>query len=201
MSRKIIGLIGIVFTALTFAGESQAAPNTTQRIENSAIVDAPIKEVWEAWTTSEGLPTFVGLDAAVEAKPRGVFRIVFQPDGNDPIARGVDGTIIAIEPMKMLSVTWMTPMHMPELTGNSTSLVLYFDEINNGTQTRVRLYNSGYGVGPKWVEAYEYNLKGWDRVLSTLEYRFETGPIDWEWAIKEMKKGAGWPWWRENRRK
>ena len=170
-------------------------------IENEATVNASLKEVWEAWTTSSGLPTWVGLGADVDARPRGVFRVVFQPDQTDPVARGNDGTIIAIEPMKMLAVTWMTPMHISELTGNSTSLVIYFDELNEGQQTRVRLINSGYGIGEKWEEAYAYNVKGWDRVLSSLEYRFETGPIDWDWALKEMKKGQGWPWWRENRNK
>lgn len=190
----------VAVVALAFSAPLSAF-EIPKPIENSAIISAPLEEVWDAWTTSSGLPTWVGLGAEVDAKPRGVFRVTFQPDQADPIARGNDGTIVAIEPMKMLSVTWMTPMHMSGLTGNSTSLVIYFDELNDGKQTRVRLINSGYGIGSEWDEAYAYNVKGWDRVLSSLEYRFETGPIDWDWALKEMKKGKGWPWWRENRNK
>lgn len=168
-------------------------------IENSAVINAPINEVWAAWTTPEGVPTFLGFAADVHPQPRGVFRVVFAPEKSTPLERGNDGIVVAVEHQRMLSVTWMTPMHMPNLKGNSTSLVLYFDQIDDGRRTLVRLINSGYGSGPEWQAAYQYNIKGWDRVLSALEYRFETGPIDWTWAMAELKSKGVFPWWREVR--
>ena len=166
-------------------------------IEVSALIEAPIKDVWNAWTTSAGLPTFMGLQAEIDAKPRGVFRVTFELDKETPLDRGNDGIVVAVEPLSMLSVTWMTPMNMPTLRGNSTNLAIYFESMDEGRRTRVRIVNTGYGVGPDWAAAYQYNVRGWARVLTALDYRFKTGPINWEWAIKELKKTGAWPWARK----
>ena len=166
-------------------------------IEVSAIVEAPVEEVWKAWTTSEGIPTFMGFGAEVDARPRGVFRVIFNVDKSALLDRGNDGIIVAIEPMSMLSVLWMTPMNMPNLRGNSTSLMIYFQKIDDGKRTLVRIVNAGYGLGPDWAAAYQYNVRGWDRVLQGLQYRFKTGPIDWKWAMEEFRKTGAFPWWRK----
>lgn len=160
---------------------------TVPPISRSVVVDAPVAEVWEAWTTSKGIPTFMGLDAEVDPRPRGAFRVLFDRKGTTPIGRGNDGQILALEPMKMLAITWMTPMFMPELTGQSTAIDLRFAPLCDGRKTRVDLTNSGYGSGPKWREAYAYNSKGWVTVLSRLAYRFKYGPIDWSTFAQDSK--------------
>lgn len=160
---------------------------TSVPINRSVIVDAPISEVWKSWTTSAGVPTFMGLDAEIDLRPRGTFRVLFDRAGTSPIGRGNDGQILAFEPMKMLSITWMTPMFMPELSGESTSIVLRFMPLCKGSKSRVDLVNSGYGSGPKWREAYAYNSKGWVTVLSRLAYRFKYGPINWDTFQEESK--------------
>ncbi len=156
--NKFITILGAglaIYTAITFTARADSLlPALPAPIENSAIVDAPIEDVWKAWTTSGGPPTFVCFGAEIEAKPGGVYRVICNVDGKTPLDRGNDGRVVAIELLKMLSVTWMTPMHMQSLRGNSTSLVLYFEKIDDGKRTRVRLVNSGYGVGPDWAEAY-----------------------------------------------
>lgn len=173
----------LVACAPAWAGEDF----TTRPINRSVVVDAPVAEVWRAWTTSKGVPTFMGLDAEVDLRPRGTFRIVFNRAGKTPVERGNDGQILAFEPMEMLSITWMTPMFMPELSGQSMNLVLRFMPLCGGSKTRVDLVNSGYGSGPKWREAYAYNSRGWVIVLSRLSYRFKYGPINWD-TFKEDSK-------------
>jgi uncharacterized protein YndB with AHSA1/START domain len=163
-------------------------------IEASTIVAASPAEVWAAWTTSSGVPTFLGLGAEIDARPRGVFRVAFDLTKTAPLDRGNDGIVLAVQPQRMLSVSWMTPMHMASLRGNSTLLTIYFEPTDDPRQTRVRVVNSGYGVGEVWAAAHAYNVKGWQRVLSALEYRFRTGPIDWDWAMAEMRKSGRWPW-------
>jgi uncharacterized protein YndB with AHSA1/START domain len=163
-------------------------------IEASVLVPAPIEDVWNAWTTSQGVPTFMGLGAEIDARPRGVFRVAFDLARTAPLDRGNDGIVLAVEPQRMLSVSWMTPMHMANLRGNSTLLTVYFEKLDDPGSTRVRIVNSGYGVGDDWAAAHAYNVNGWPRVLSALEYRFRTGPIDWDWAMREMRKSGRWPW-------
>jgi uncharacterized protein YndB with AHSA1/START domain len=194
---KTLGVGLAICTAITFTARADSSPPALLApIENSAVVDAPIEDVWKAWTTSEGPPTFVCFGAEIEATPGGVYRVICNVDGKTPLDRGNDGRVVAIEPMKMLSVTWMTPMHMQSLRGNSTSLVLYFEKIDDGRRTLVRLVNTGYGVGEEWDAAYQYNVRGWDRVLSALEYRFKNGPIDMKWAATQLKDTGKMPWWR-----
>lgn len=129
----------------------------------------------------------MGLGAEIDLRPRGAFRVIFNRTGKSPLERGNDGQILAFEPMEMLSITWMTPMFMPELSGESTNIVLRFIPLCEGSKTRVDLVNSGYGSGPKWREAYAYNSKGWVTVLSRLAYRFKYGPINWDTFELERK--------------
>lgn len=170
-------------------------------IRNAAVVEAPVEQVWQAWTTRDGVKSFLGLDGEVEARPGGLFRVIYQPGAATPQARGNDGRVLAIEPMRMLSVTWMTPMHMKALAGQSTVLTLYFSPVDGGRRTRVELINTGYGTGALWREAHAYNVKGWDRVMSGLEARFRHGPLPWDRLISGLKAGGGLPYWREHLRK
>ncbi|MCU0760317.1 MAG: SRPBCC domain-containing protein [Steroidobacteraceae bacterium] len=162
-------------------------------IEASIVVDAPLDEVWEAWTTSAGVPTFLGFEAQVEARPRGTFRVTFERAKSEPLDRGNDGMVLAIQPRRMITISWMTPMHMASLRGQSTLLAIYLDPLGE-RRTQVRIVNTGYGTGPEWSAAYDYNVRGWRNVLKALEYRFRNGPIDWDVAMKHRKERGRWPW-------
>ena len=175
----------LLLLAVAPAAASEVA--TASPIHRSVVVDAPAADVWKTWTTSEGVPTFMGLGAEIDLRPRGAYRVLFDRAGKTPLERGNDGQILAFEPMEMLSITWMTPMFMPELSGQSMSIVLRFMPLCGGRKTRVDLVNSGYGSGPKWRDAYAYNSRGWVTVLSRLAYRFKYGPINWETFATDSK--------------
>ena len=48
-------------------------------LHKEVIVKAPIADVWNAWTTTEGIKTFFAPDAHVEARPDGPFEIYINP--------------------------------------------------------------------------------------------------------------------------
>jgi uncharacterized protein YndB with AHSA1/START domain len=169
---------------------------TRQPIINHAIVGAPVAEVWEAWTKSEELTKFVGRGAEIDPRPRGLFRVVFFPERVSPVDRGNDGLILSLEPQRMLTFTWMTPLNMKGLRGNSTVVSLHFTPLD-ATTTRVDLLNTGYGQGEEWQAAYDYNVKGWDRILAALEYRFKIGKaIDREAELEKMRTTGRMSYWR-----
>ncbi len=170
-------------------------------IENRVIVNAPLDKAWALWTDPIRLPEFMGFGATIEARPGGAYQVVFVPDAPDALSRGNDGRIIAIEPRSMLSFTWMTPMHMAALHGNSTVVTLYFTPLEGGARTQVDLVNTGYGTGDDWRAAYEYNVGGWDRVLAHFQYAAEVGPIDWTQRARDLKRDGTLPMWREFKRK
>lgn len=192
-------LAGLIALLLCAAAGAKADGFDLKPIINGAIIDAPVADVWEAWTTTQGVTSFMAPGAEIEGHVGGVYRAIFYPQAIRPIDRGNDGRIIAMEQHKFLAFSWMTPLHMEELKGNSTVILVYFFE-ESPTRTRVDLVNVGYGQSDLWRKAYDYNVKGWDRILSGLEYRFEAGPINWEARIQEFKSGKGISYWREKRR-
>jgi uncharacterized protein YndB with AHSA1/START domain len=192
----------MIIAAVPVSAETRSKADTVQQtlpvISNSAILNAPIKKVWEAWVTREGMESWLSPAAEIDPRPGGVYRAIYFPAATRPVDRGNDGKIIAMETEKMLSITWMTPIPIAELKGNSTTLVAYFHAIAPD-RTRVDIYNFGYGQSESWKRAHDYNVKGWDRILSALEYRFEHGPMDWEKRVTELKETGRISYWRENR--
>lgn len=186
--------------AMTLAEPWTILSHTPPPITNYAIVDVTIEEAWRLWTDDSAIGNFMGFEAQIDLRPGGVYRVYFVPTAPTPVERGNDGKIVAIDPMRMLSITWMTPMHMTELRGNSTSLVLYFTAIDGGKRTRVDLINTGYGTSQAWRDAYDYNVKGWDRVLSHFQYATNIGPIDWQQRAKDLKRDHTLPMWRSHMR-
>ena len=53
-------------------------PDRVQRHE--VIVDAGIDEVWNAWSTTEGVKSFFAPGANIDAVPDGPYEIFFMPD-------------------------------------------------------------------------------------------------------------------------
>lgn len=194
-----------IVAALFVSGAAQQTPQTaslpfyTQPIKNSATLNVSVRDLWEAWTTNEGAQAWLAPAVEIDGRPGGVYRAIYNTLATRVIDRGNDGKIIAMEQEKLLVITWMTPLHMQELKGNSTVVVVHFHDLGPN-RSRVDILNTGYGQGPLWEAAYSYNVKGWDRILSALEYRFDAGPMDWPGRVKELKETGKISYWRENRR-
>ncbi|HZH98903.1 MAG TPA: SRPBCC domain-containing protein, partial [Fimbriimonadaceae bacterium] len=63
-----------VFIAVFAAGASHAAE---RMIAKSVDVQAPVAEVWKAWTTPEGLKKFMGIESAIELNHGGKYEWYF----------------------------------------------------------------------------------------------------------------------------
>jgi uncharacterized protein YndB with AHSA1/START domain len=144
------------------------------------IVKADVNEVWQAWTTEEGIKSFFAPDCKLDLRVLGSYDIYFNPEG-PPGQRGAEGNVIlAIQPLKMLSFTWNAPPHLPNVRQQRTSVVVRFKALGEG-QTKVTLTETGWGEGDEWDKAFAYFSSAWqDVVLQRLKYRFEVGPVDWK---------------------
>jgi uncharacterized protein YndB with AHSA1/START domain len=152
--------------------------NKDRVIQKSVVVAAGIDDVWDAWTTEAGIVSFFAPACNIDVRVDGPYEILFDP-GAEPGSRGAEGCrVMAVEPKKMLTFTWNAPPHLSEVRKQWTHVVVRFEE-TGGSTTRVSIWHDGWGEGGEWDQAFDYFMRAWAVVLSHLEYRFSTGPVDW----------------------
>ena len=150
----------------------------------TATVKATVDEVWNAWTTTEGIQSFFAPEARVEARPGGPFEVYMNPYAKPGMKGADDMVFLALQEKQMLSFTWNAPPHLPEVRRQRTSVTVRMKPAGEGA-TEVRLVHSGWGDGGQWDQAFAYFDRAWGNVLANLEKRFATGPVDWtEWRAK-----------------
>jgi uncharacterized protein YndB with AHSA1/START domain len=143
-------------------------------------VPAPLPAVWEAFSTSAGLSTWLGPNATVDLRPGGDWLVHF-PNGSTG-----GGTILSFIPQKEIVLSALAPDHFPAVRAKRTHAVFQFEP--RGDATVVRLTQSGWQQGPEWDHAYEYLVAGNAQLLSMLHHRFLEGPIDWKKAFADSAK-------------
>jgi len=146
-------------------------------------VPASPEQVWQAWTTVEGIRTFFAPDGRIERRPFGAYEMYFNLQA-EPGSRGGEGMVIlACQAPNMLSFSWNAPPDLPTVRGQVTHVVVRIEAAGDG-HSRVSLLHDGWGDGGEWDKAFEYFSIVWKKVvLSRLKYRFSVGPIDWDKAI------------------
>lgn len=147
-------------------------------IRKEATISAPVHEVWQCWTTSAGMKSFLA-DASVELRVGGPFEIYFDSQAAEG-QRGSEGcNILSYEPEKMLSFSWNAPPKFGSLREKRTWLVLHL-EPHGGHATRVTLVHLGFAeqaaADPDnregWSEVRAYFDNAWPMVLGALQDHF-----------------------------
>lgn len=139
-------------------------------IVKTARIDAPVADVWAAWTTSAGLKTFLGIDSAIELRSGGKYEFYFGPPASAP-NRGSEGcTVLSYLPQRMLSFTWNAPPSFPAIRalGPTTFVVLEFTAAGDRA-TDLRLTHLGWREGEDWNAVYAYFNQAWGMVLGALQ--------------------------------
>ena len=152
-------------------GDVPAASASPQQLVIEVEVPAQLSEVWKAFSTSDGLSTWLTPNAVVDLKPGGEWT-AHLPGGSTG-----GGTIVSFVPEKELVLAAMAPDQFPHVRSERTRAVFQFEA--KGGSTVVRLTQSGWKSGPEWTRAYEYLVAGNAQLMATLHHRFVSGPIDW----------------------
>jgi uncharacterized protein YndB with AHSA1/START domain len=156
---------------LLFAQNAPAPAVTDLSLVIEVLVPAPPSEVWKAFTTQQGLSTWLAPDVTVDLRPGGDWIVHF------PGSTG-GGTILSFVPETELVISALAPDRFPNVRAARTRAVFSFKPLAGGTL--VRLTQTGWQSGPEWDQAYEYLIAGNAELLATLHRRFVNGPIDWK---------------------
>jgi PTH1 family peptidyl-tRNA hydrolase len=156
-----------------------SAPPKERRIRKQVVVPAPVEQVWDAWTTTDGARAFFAPEANIELREDGPYELYFRPDA-PPGERGAEGCkVISFEAPNRLSFTWNAPPEIPEVRRGEPTRVDVALRPAGRDRTRVALTHSGWGEGAAWDEAYAYFDRAWGKVLDDLRARFADGPLEW----------------------
>jgi len=184
--------IAFTFSALLalcggFACNPAAAQMAEERrVVKEAVVKAPVAEVWKAWSTSEGITSFFGPGAVVEARPGGLFEVHMNPFAEPGMKGADDMRVLAVQENRMISFTWNAPPHLPEARKQRTVVIVRMQP-QGDNETFVRLTHVGWGDGGEWDKTHAYFDRAWGNVLKNLEKRFVEGPVDWKPWLERIK--------------
>lgn len=147
--------------------------NSERSISKTALVRAPIADVWEAWTTDAGIRSWLVADSRIELRVGGPYEWFFlSPDAPE---RGSEGCqVIGFQAPTMLTFTWNAPPHLPQARAQRTVCLLRLRDAGPDL-TQVELTELGWGDGGQWDEAFGYFDAAWQRVLDRLVAHFASG--------------------------
>ena len=168
--RRIVALtVALAFAVTaTASGAQSLAPD----IVVTKTIDAPIAEVWKAWTTAEGIESFFAPKAAkVEPWPGGAFELWFGVTLSEG-TRGSEGCRVhSVRPMEQFVFEWNAPPTIPAIRHLRTLVYLDFKPLGD-SRTELTLRNFGYGDGEDWAKNKAYFQRAWPAVMANLEKRF-----------------------------
>jgi uncharacterized protein YndB with AHSA1/START domain len=177
MRTLCIGLVAVA--AIAFGQNAEkvtgaASPDKALTLE--VTVPAPRAAVWKAFTTSDGLSTWLTPGAVVDLRTGGEWTAHF------PGGKTGGGTILSYIPEEEIVLSAMAPEQFPTVRAERTTVRFHFQA--KGDSTVVQLVQTGWKSGEEWDKAYEYLVVGNAQLLATLHRRFVSGPIDWvkEWG-------------------
>ena len=158
--------------AFTLFVASAHAQSLAPDIVVTRIINAPVADVWQDWTTAAGIESFFAPKAArVEPVPGGAFELWFGVN-NAEGSRGSEGCLVhSVKPMEQLVVEWNAPPDLPTIRKLRTLVYLDFKPID-GNRTELTLRNFGYGEGADWAKTKAYFDRAWPAVIGNLEKKY-----------------------------
>jgi uncharacterized protein YndB with AHSA1/START domain len=182
-SMKIVMLLaaaGIVWAQSAVKVVKQGTPEKALIFE--ITIPAARAAVWQAFSTSAGLSTWLTPGAVVDLRKGGEWTAHF------PGGKTGGGTILSFVPEREIVLAAMAPEQFPTVRAERTTA--RFEFIASADSTVVRLTQTGWKTGEEWDKAYDYLAQGNAQLLETLRRRFVSGPIDWEkeWGLPKSGK-------------
>jgi uncharacterized protein YndB with AHSA1/START domain len=161
----------LAFVALVRGAHGQ------QPLVTEGVVSAPLDSVWNAFTTSAGLESWMAAHASFDLRIGGTMQAVYAPEGKLGDASTIENTILAYEPSRMLALkVSRAPAGFPFPNAiGSMWTVIYFEEID-ARKTRIREVGMGFGTDEESQRMRQFFDRGNAVTLAALQKRFGSTP-------------------------
>lgn len=159
--------------AATKADDMLNLATADQPLVHTALIDAPVKDVWKAFTTTEGIKSWMVAEGDVDLRIGGKFRTGYQPgtDLNGPNA--IENTILAFDPERMVTIqNTKAPEKFPfKKAISEVWTVVYFEPVGD-KQTRVTSRMLGYRQEEEFIKMRRFFMDGNKQTLEELAKHF-----------------------------
>ena len=165
---------GIVVLALVLAAASLPAVGAEETpLVHEGIVAASVAEVWGAFTTKEGLESWMVAHSEIELKVGGRMRTHYDPQGKLGDSKTIENTIICYDPRRMLSIKVSKPPEdFPFANAVKTMWTVIYFEADSPQTTRVRIVGLGFGDDEESQKMRAFFDRGNAFTLKKLQERF-----------------------------
>ena len=161
----------LMFLLVLLPGSFRAQDDT--RLVHEGLVNAPVDRVWAAFTTTEGLESWMAAHAAIELKIGGKMKTQYDPRGTIDDAKAIENTILSYEPMRMLSFrVTKAPDAFPFPNAIKNMWTVVYFEAQGEKATRVRGVSMGFGNDDESKKMREFFNRGNAITLDHLQKRF-----------------------------
>jgi uncharacterized protein YndB with AHSA1/START domain len=142
-------------------------------VVTEGLVNASAGEIWRAWTTPDGMRSWLAPVADIDLRIDGLMRTNYNPNGKLEDDGTIENRILAFDPEHMFAIkVAKAPKSFPfPIAVQKMWTVVYFTEQGTG-QTLVRAVGHGFTDDPESTRMREFFQKGNDFTLSELRKRF-----------------------------
>lgn len=113
---------------------------------HEGIVNAPLNQVWAAFTTKAGLESWMAAHAEIDLVIGGMMKTQFDPQGTTDDAGAIANTILSYEPGRMLSFKVARfPLGFPFPSAIRNMWTIVYFEAQGENATRIREVCLGFG--------------------------------------------------------
>ena len=175
---------------------AQLAAGQTTPLVSEAVVAAPVEKVWAAYTTSEGLMSWMVPHAEVDLRIGGKMRTTYNKEGTLGDAGTIENTILAYEPLRMITIkNTRAPETFPfKQAIEKMWTVVYFEPLAPD-RTRVRAVGLGFSEDQESQQMRQFFERGNTLTLRKLQEHFgvpTTRPAEETLALARRLVGGAW---------
>ncbi len=138
-----------VFKAATQTPRAAADDNGMKPgsfVRHEAVVDAPVAECWNAWTTKDGLESWMVAHASFDLRVGGKMITHYDPKGVLGDEGTIENTILSYDPMRMLSIkTTKAPAKFPFPNAIKDMWTVIYFQPAGSDKTRITCCCMGFG--------------------------------------------------------
>src|SRR5262245_42145053 len=102
--KRAMAALTLVLVISGYARAQEPGP-----IVSEAVVEAPLEQVWAAFTTSKGLRSWLAPNAEIDLRVGGLMRTNHNPKGNLGDPETIANAILSFEPQRMISIKVAKP--------------------------------------------------------------------------------------------